>query len=445
MATIYNEKEYSRYMSDFRGIDATNEASNVALNRFSFIQNMYKDYKSGQGVAIETFPGTRTLANFGGKINGIYSYKSNNDGELYVVVHAGEKLYRFAHANRDGIEKTDPIYDGMADNKSQGFIYNNRLYIIDGEHYVRVSEEEADTKEEAGTGIKVNVEEVTDDIAYIPTTYTNGEQYEQRNMLTDKFVEKKFVTTLEKSIDEVAFASSDGEWEYDGLKYGVICAELCETYSSSGDEFDEYYYVNGSEWVENISCDFDVKRVKIDFSKIVVTKYEYNFGSFEELPPLTTTTVTAEGAAKPSDYDMCVFLGGDTSKTPDERKLLLQRVVLTERVEVLEGTFDGCENLSELILSNNIKSLDARFFANTPKLKKIYLPVFLEELGDEAFDGCADDVTIYASKAMYKVLTEEGAAEKFKIPEGATITTYNREGMEGSPTPELYNGINNIN
>ena len=79
-----NQKEYSRYMSNFRGIDATSEASNVALNRFSFIQNMYKDYKSGQGVAIETFPGTRTLCKGLGKIYGIHTYKVSS-GKVYII------------------------------------------------------------------------------------------------------------------------------------------------------------------------------------------------------------------------------------------------------------------------------------------------------------------------------------------------------------------------
>lgn len=174
-------KEYSRYLSDFRGIDSTSEASQVSPNRFSFVQNMYKDYKSGQGTAVETFVGSRRLADFGGKINGIYTYKSSNDSNLYIVVHSGTKLYRFLHIERDEISVSKTlIYDGLADRDSQGFVFNNRLYIIDGAHYVYVDE-------------NGKVTNIAQDSAYIPTTYTNGEQYEQRNMLTDKFKEKYFV------------------------------------------------------------------------------------------------------------------------------------------------------------------------------------------------------------------------------------------------------------
>ena len=422
-----DEKEYSRHLSDFRGIDTTSEASQVALNRFSFIQNMYKDYKSGQGTAVETFPGTRTLANFGGKINGIYNYKSANDSKVYIVVHAGTKLHRFLHDERDTIDTHQTeIYNGLADRDSQAFIYNNRLYIIDGEHYVFVDE----------NGV---AKEATDE-AYIPTTYVNGEQYEQRNMLTDKFTERYFVESIEADDSDAQFKSSDSFWEYNGERYGVICAEMSEELTSGGDsEQGEYYYVDDSSWIST-ACGFDCERVKIDFDKVVY--YDYEEDDYSYYPTPTAHIANAPDSVSPSDFGLNIDESALVKKTPNERKLLLKKVILTDRVKVLEGTFDGCTYLSELILSNNIRSLGARFFAETKSLKTIYLPLFLESLGEDAFFDCADGVVIYASNSMYNELVSD--KEKYKIPDTAVIKTYESENMKGSPTPEIYQGKNRV-
>ncbi len=439
MATIYNEKEYSRYMSDFRGIDATNEASNVALNRFSYIRNMYKDYRSGQGTAVETFPGTRTLANLGGKINGIYSYKSTNDDKLYVVVHAGEKLYRFAHTKRDSISDNDlkPIFVGMSDRKSQGFIFSNRLYIIDGEHYVYVDEEG-------------KAREVSEEEAYVPTTYTNGEQYEQRNMLTNKFVEKTYFGSTEENDTDI-FPAHQGAWEDEDGEYAVIAATLSEGlkyndyYDDEGDKTGEDWSISSAEW--SGECKINHNRAKIDFDKIIIvhdgvnTKYHMSYSS---KPTMKTETKDCPDSTGAEDLGLYEDSSAHLSYTPDERKALLTSVTMTNRVLEIEGTFDGCSNLTELLLSNNVKKLSARFFAGTA-LDVIYLPAFLEELGDGAFDGCNDGVTIYASDTMYEILVADGAAKRFAIPSAATIKKYSAEKMVGVPVPDnLYTEKNRI-
>ena len=352
-----NQKEYSRYMSNFRGIDTTSEASNVALNRFSFIQNMYKDYKSGQGVAIETFPGTRTLANFGDTINGIYTYRAVNDDKLYVVVHAGEKLYRFAHDERDKIDVEKSLkFSGIANTRSQGFIFNNRLYIIDGEHYVVVDE-------------KGEAKEITDEDAYVPTTYSNGEQYEQRNMLTNKFIERQYISTM--PANELSNNSSDSykNQNIDGV--GIICG----IYNRSSGNYSSYYKTSMTVYPA-------FTKVKIDFSML------YN-----------------------SYYSSDNFrLRG--SSTASNGKYYLKTVKMYDTVNTISGCFDGCANLTSLTLSNNIKELDSRFFAGTG-LSTIYLPAELEVLGKEAFVGCSKLTKIYCSDKMYEELTKYDEKEGF--------------------------------
>lgn len=74
------------------------------------------------------------------------------------------------------------LYEGMALQESKSFVFNNKLYIIDGENYLCYD----------GTSVSQAA-----DNAYIPTTYKNiiptgenadtGLKYEERNKLTGKF------------------------------------------------------------------------------------------------------------------------------------------------------------------------------------------------------------------------------------------------------------------
>ena len=77
---------------------------------------------------------------------------------------------------------TEVLFEYMATNKSESFVFNNKLYIIDGKNYLVYN----------GTSISKAL-----DNAYIPTTYKNimpagenanaGMAYEERNILQPKF------------------------------------------------------------------------------------------------------------------------------------------------------------------------------------------------------------------------------------------------------------------
>lgn len=430
-----NQKEYSRYMSNFRGIDTTSEASNVALNRFSFIQNMYKDYKSGQGVAIETFPGTRTLRkNLGGKIYGIHTYKVSSD-KVYIIVHAGAKLYYFDKNKRDELIDNFVQFLGITMNeaKSSSFVYNNRLYIIDGEHYITVYEDEEKN---------LTAENVDEEKAYIPTTYADGVMYEQRNMLTDKFIEKTYFEKAVVNKSDSAFNETTAEWEYDGVTYGVICATVTHSFW-----IDWYFWeaeIDG--WVESFSepngyyyknsyfastCYADFEKVKIDFSKVIEKKiYEgiHGYGEKYEGQEYCNVVNVEE---EPYSWS------SNVKRDLNGRKETLEKVVLTDAVKVLEGTFEDCINLKTITLSNSIKSLEEGFCKNTSNLETIYLPSLLETLGEGAFEGSGVK-KIYASDSMYEILTAEDAQTKYSLPEGVSIKKYSTENMEGSPTPNIY-------
>lgn len=59
-----SSKEYSRYYGGFRGVDFSNDHTQINQSRLAYLVNMYKDYKSGQGEALETIAGFRRRADF---------------------------------------------------------------------------------------------------------------------------------------------------------------------------------------------------------------------------------------------------------------------------------------------------------------------------------------------------------------------------------------------
>ena len=67
---------YSREYSGFAGVDMSSDPSQISENRLCYVQNMYRDYECGQGLAVETIPGFRRICDFGEKIYGIFRYRS---------------------------------------------------------------------------------------------------------------------------------------------------------------------------------------------------------------------------------------------------------------------------------------------------------------------------------------------------------------------------------
>lgn len=97
---LQSRDTYNRYYGDFRGVDFSSDHTQVNEQRLAYAVNMYKDYGSGQGKALETIPGFRNrMADpYGGKIYGIHhiNYVSEDGNEeKAVLVHAGKRLIRW--------------------------------------------------------------------------------------------------------------------------------------------------------------------------------------------------------------------------------------------------------------------------------------------------------------------------------------------------------------
>lgn len=158
-----------RQYTDLAGVDFKNDESLVNLNRSPDALNVYKNY-SGEGNCIQTRPGYSKLAEFDGKINGLYMYNSTT-----ALVHAGQKLYLWS--NFPSTPQSPTILKSNMNNRiSSFFIYNNKVYINDGVNYLVYD------------GTLKNVTEV----AFVPTTSIGrkplggGEQYQEVNLLQPK-------------------------------------------------------------------------------------------------------------------------------------------------------------------------------------------------------------------------------------------------------------------
>lgn len=157
MAETVSGTLISRNYANFRGVDFSNRKDEVSLYRSPDALNMWKNYKSTNGRCVETRPDIELLKTYSDTIFGLFFYNGNK------IVHSGTKLY-----NEDNV-----IYSGMAEHKSNFFIYDKKLYIKDSSKYLVYD----------GT----NVSEVT---GFIPTTTIgrtpagSGTVYQDVNLLT---------------------------------------------------------------------------------------------------------------------------------------------------------------------------------------------------------------------------------------------------------------------
>ena len=201
---ISKSTEYTVTYTGMRGVNFSSDIADANRHRFSYLENMYKDYSGGGEGVTESVPGFRKIASIGKRIHRIYTHKTSA-GTEYVVVHAGSSLYRFAVSERNSALNSIKPIATVRDSESCGFISGSDLYIMDGVRITKV--------DESGYASTVNDQNSTE--PYIPTTYYNGEEYEQRNLLTNKFMEKYLITI-----------SSDFAMESAGLNYRIISEAL---------------------------------------------------------------------------------------------------------------------------------------------------------------------------------------------------------------------------
>lgn len=135
----------TRVYNNFAGVDFTSDSTMVQLNRSPNCVNMYKNYNSSLGQAIETRPGFRNLLQLSGKIYGIHFVKTES---LKVLVHSGTKLLLWDnYPSSEEESEMAVLFSNMEEIKSRSFVYNDKLYINDGKNYIFFENDEIKTVE----------------------------------------------------------------------------------------------------------------------------------------------------------------------------------------------------------------------------------------------------------------------------------------------------------
>lgn len=179
----------TRVYSNLAGCDFSNDPAKVALNRSPNCINMYKDYTDTQGNCVQTRQGMALLLQYldlskygqGTKemivnINSMCKFEINN--KLIVLVHAKNLLFAWDYPSNYGYEQNQKIItDKMSNCRSSFIVFNDKVYINDGNNYLVYDGE--------------NIKDVSED-AFIPTTTisrlpnSGGVLYQDVNVLTPR-------------------------------------------------------------------------------------------------------------------------------------------------------------------------------------------------------------------------------------------------------------------
>lgn len=366
-AAYNSQTQYSRKYEDLRGVDLTSGQTQISPQRFAWAQNMWRDYSSEQGGTIETIPGFRLIAAWSGKkIYGVWQFRPFG-GELFIMVHAGDTLYRFRHADRDAIGEDSSLideYTGLVDGQSTAFVFNGRFYILDGASF-RVF-----MKGEDGVwGLNS-----TADTAYLPVTFVNGEMYEQRNMLTNRTINRE---------TEAA--------EYD---YLLNYKQNPNGHGITITGFEDGYYTDHVIILGRVDDDSALAKAEIR--------------GFSGKAGIRSATL---GLLRKSVVEGIEFDGTVTgfNNCPD-----------LERVDIVAHDIDGfhdCPKLAEVSIDSSLRISDG-CFENCAAIKTVRLGELMTSLPKECFMGCDNIEEIYLGKVTsfklpYSEYDDEGELQHY--------------------------------
>lgn len=285
----------------------------------AYTENMYRDYTTDSDC-IESFPGYRRLISLGEKIYGIYPEAEG--GTEHYLVHAGGTLYRCSFTDELLDHMTSEVLCDMAHHRSSAFCHGDSVYIFDSEDITVVSK--------GGSARKVSE---YDELIYTPTTFKDGAEYEQVNLLTPRFYEEFKVETVE----DLAYESA-------GLVYRIT--------SESGGECAVYSSLS------TISG-----RVDIPGRKLIDGRW----------------------------YKVTEILPGAF-----RRRSGITSVVVGPYVEKIgyEAFYD-CNALEWIMLGEATREIGRSALAKCEVMTKIYLGLNTELIDEEVFNGCEKLTSVY--------------------------------------------------
>ncbi len=306
--------EYTRNLNTMQGICSGENSQNKG-HGFKLLENMYIDY-SGSADALESVPGFRKLLSFGLRINGIFKQKISSEEE-FLIVHAGTYVYRLDKNKLENTSVPSAIAQ-LRDAKSSAFRCGEDIYLIDGEHLVRI--------DGSGSAFPLGTSGA---VPYIPTLFSQGKKYEERNLLCES---GKEVFTL-NDYTEYMYGSP-------GLKY-IITENNCCTL---------------------IGCTLDQETVHIPS----YTKIENKYYKVTSVAPYAFFGNTAIKKLFTNPELKTIGAGAFKNCTS------LNSAVIANTVEnISEECFRNCSSLVLLILNRIPEVIDAAAFLGCDTLTRV--------------------------------------------------------------------------
>lgn len=331
MASKVNGYVYNKIYSDMGGVDFSGEPSQISPHSFAYLENMYRDYDARSGGGVETIPGFRKVCSHESPIHGMYPHPSDSDSFL---IHAGAQLCALNTQDLESATALEPLSAPdsfrLAKRRSHAVITDGKLLLLDGQTFCVAT----------GSSVAPVAEK-----PYVPTTYSDGLAYEQRNLLTPEAVEEYHLFDLS------AYQYASPELVY-SVKAGV-----CTVVG-----------VKGAPTSIFIPSRVRINNVEYTVSGIAEDAF---FGNTSIQHMVITKGVTLLG--------MRAFLG---------MKALESAVIPSTVVTIPSQCFDGCTALKTLYLSRGLEVVSDLAFGNAP-LKNVYFEGTYEE-----FDKIQGNVNI---------------------------------------------------
>lgn len=287
-------------------------------------ENMYIDYTRG-GKWLESFPGYRKIASFQGKIKKIFDMGLGDKG---FIVHSGSKVYLCSYFDENRDMLTTRTLCEVGESKISCYRTGENICILYDKHIVVINE----SLEVQNSTITPNVISST---IYVPTTYVNGEEAEQVNLITDNFKE-----------ENLRVNATDFAYESEGLKFSIV-SEASRTCAVSGTE----------DVFNNI--------VEIPNRKRINGKY----------------------------YKVVEILDKAFFENTSIRKVILG----CEVKRVGNSAFENCTNLLTAVMPDGIEDIGYAAFAGCTSLNEIYIGATCKSIRYNSFENCRESASIYLS------------------------------------------------
>ena len=382
-----------RVYANFRGVDFRGEEINLVRSPDSV--NMWKDYKEID--SIRTRPGLEMVMD-GSTIHGIYPYKGA------FIVHEKTKLLKTTF---DG---TSEKLADVADRPSQGFVFEDVFYLVDGNQYLQYD----------GTECKA-VE------GYVPTTTIGrkpmggGTKYEDVNM----------ISPYRKN----SFVADGGSFDF-FLDVMNIDEDYVPTVTYNDNLVDPAEY------------DVDYKEGKITFKEtapdVPLTEGQDNIVvQFKKAVPQYSESV--EKCTLVQVFDNRVFFSGN----PDRPNVVLHSSLNDPTyVSDLDYYFEGMDDaaVKGLVAGNNAlwvfrepSTANATVFYHTPTIDNEYGKVY-PSIHSSITTGCVgkainfnDDIVFFSERGMEgisgDVTTEQVVAHRSSLVDRKMITERDYKNM----------------